>query len=103
MPARQDAFVKTAESIAPEEFGPYLVYERLGVGGMATVHRAKKRGIEGFERGVALKRMLPHLTHDAEFIGSFVHEARLASLLAHPAIAHIYDFGQINGVYYIAM
>src|SRR5438046_5363117 len=103
MPARQDRSVKTADASAPEEFGPYLVYERLGVGGMATVHRTKKRGIEGFERGVALKRMLPHLTHDAEFIGSFVHEARLASLLAHPVIAHIYDFGQIHGVYYIEM
>jgi serine/threonine protein kinase len=96
----QDSLTDSRHS---EEFGPYLVYERLGIGGMATVHRAKKRGIEGFERGVALKRMLPHLTHDAEFISSFVHEARLASLLAHPTIAHIYDFGQINGVYYIAM
>jgi serine/threonine-protein kinase len=103
MPARQDASVKTAESIAPEEFGPYIVYERLGVGGMATVHRAKKRGIAGFERGVALKRMLPHLADDAEFINSFVREAKLASLLVHPNIAQIYDFGRVGAVYYIAM
>ncbi|TMQ17470.1 MAG: serine/threonine protein kinase, partial [Deltaproteobacteria bacterium] len=96
----QDSFTDSPDS---EEFGPYLVYERLGIGGMATVHRAKKRGIAGFERGVALKRMLPHLTQDAEFIGSFVHEAKLASSLVHPNIAHIYDFGQINNVYYIAM
>jgi len=103
MPARQDRSVKTAESIAPEEFGPYIVYERLGVGGMATVHRAKKRGIAGFERGVALKRMLPHLAEDAEFINSFVREAKLASLLVHPNIAQIYDFGRVGAVYYIAM
>jgi serine/threonine protein kinase len=95
--------VKPAESTAPEEFGPYLVYERLGVGGMATVHRAKKRGIAGFERGVALKRMLPHLADDAEFIHSFVREAKLASLLIHPNIAQIYDFGRVGSVYYIAM
>ncbi len=88
---------------AVERFGPYLVYERLGIGGMATVHRAKKRGIAGFERGVALKRMLPHLSEDAEFISSFVHEAKLASLLVHPNIAQIYDFGRIDNVYYIAM
>ena len=44
-----------------EQFGPYAVFERLGVGGMATVHRAKQRGIEGIERVVALKRLLPHL------------------------------------------
>ena len=103
MPARQDGFVKTAESIAPEEFGPYIVYERLGVGGMATVHRAKKRGIAGFERGVALKRMLPHLAEDAEFINSFVREAKLASMLVHPNIAQIYDFGRVGAIYYIAM
>jgi serine/threonine protein kinase len=102
MPARQDGSVKPAES-APEEFGPYIVYERLGVGGMATVHRAKKRGIAGFERGVALKRMLPHLAEDAEFINSFVREAKLASLLVHPNIAQIYDFGRVGNVYYIAM
>jgi len=66
-----------------EQFGPYLVYERLGVGGMATVHRALERGIEGFERMVALKRLLPHLAEDASFIKSFVREAKLASLLNH--------------------
>jgi len=103
MPPRQDGSVKPAESTAPEEFGPYIVYERLGVGGMATVHRAKKRGIAGFERGVALKRMLPHLAEDAEFINSFVREAKLASLLVHPNIAQIYDFGRVGAIYYIAM
>src|SRR5499425_3325761 len=103
MSAREERIVKPAESIAPEEFGPYVVYERLGVGGMATVHRAKKRGIAGFERGVALKRMLPHLADDAEFINSFVREAKLASLLVHPNIAQIYDFGRVGNVYYIAM
>src|SRR4051794_23801269 len=102
MPAQERA-VRTAEPTAPEEFGPYLVYERLGVGGMATVHRAKKRGIAGFERGVALKRMLPHLADDAEFIHSFVREAKLASLLVHPNIAQIYDFGRVGSVYFIAM
>ncbi|TMQ08457.1 MAG: PEGA domain-containing protein, partial [Deltaproteobacteria bacterium] len=103
MSSRQDRTTKQAESTSPEEFGPYLVYERLGVGGMATVHRAKKRGIAGFERGVALKRMLPHLADDAKFIQSFVREAKLASLLVHPNIAQIYDFGRVGSVYYIAM
>ena len=86
-----------------EEFGPYVVYERLGMGGMAVVHRAKKQGIAGFERKLALKRLLPHLAEDAEFIASFVREAKVASLLVHPNIAQIYDFGRIEGVYYIAM
>ena len=102
MAARRDRTVNPDEATTPEEFGPYLVYERLGVGGMATVHRAKKRGIAGFERGLALKRMLPHLAEDAEFINSFVREAKLASLLVHPNIAQIYDFGRVGSVYYIA-
>lgn len=98
----QDNFTDPLDPEA-EEFGPYLVYERLGIGGMATVHRAKKRGIAGFQRGVALKRMLPHLSDDAEFVNSFVREAKVASLLVHPNIAQIYDFGQIDNVYFIAM
>src|SRR5262245_19937756 len=92
-----------SENSAVTEFGPYLVFERLGFGGMAMVHRAKKRGIAGFERGLALKRMLPHLSKDAQFVNSFVREAQLASLLIHPNIAQIYDFGQVDNVYFIAM
>src|SRR6476469_749285 len=73
------------------------------MGGMAMVHRAKKRGIEGFERSVALKRMLQHLAEDGNFVESFIREAKVASLLVHSNIAQIYDFGRIGGVYYIAM
>jgi len=91
------------EASQPEDFGPYKIYERLGLGGMAQVHRAKKQGIEGYERVVALKRMLSHLTEDAHFVESFVREAKVASMLVHPNIAQIYDFGRINGIYYIAM
>jgi serine/threonine protein kinase len=86
-----------------ESFGPYLIYECLGKGGMATVHRAKQTGIEGFERPVALKRMLPWLTSDAEFVKSFVREARLAALLRHTNIVQTYDLGKVDAIYYIAM
>ncbi|HET9485540.1 MAG TPA: serine/threonine-protein kinase, partial [Xanthomonadales bacterium] len=87
----------------PDTFGPYEVFEALGMGGMAMVHRAKKRGIEGFERSVALKRMLQHLAADPNFVDSFIREAKVASLLHHPNIAQVHDFGRISGVYYIAM
>ncbi|HUQ01154.1 MAG TPA: protein kinase [Kofleriaceae bacterium] len=86
-----------------EQFGPYVLYECLGRGGMATVHRAKKQGIEGFERPVALKRMLPWLSADADFVKSFVREARLAAQLRHTNIAQVYDLGKVDGAYYIAM
>jgi serine/threonine protein kinase len=92
-----------ADVAAAEQFGPYLVYERLGVGGMATVHRALERGIEGFERIVALKRLLPHLAADATFIKSFVREAKLASLLNHVNIVQIFELGRVGTQYFISM
>jgi serine/threonine protein kinase len=87
----------------PEIFGPYLVYERLGVGGMATVHRAKERGIEGFERQVALKRLLPHLAEDEQFVRAFVREAKLASMLTHTNIVQLFELGRVDHVYFISM
>ena len=92
-----------ADVAAEEQFGPYLVYERLGVGGMATVHRALERGIEGFERIVALKRLLPHLAEDASFIKSFVREAKLASMLNHVNIVQIFELGRVGTEYFISM
>src|SRR4051794_35517556 len=86
-----------------EVFGPYLVHERLGVGGMATVHRAKERGIEGFERVVALKRLLPHLAEDATFVKAFVREAKLASMLQHANIVQLFELGCVGTQYFISM
>ena len=91
------------DAAAEEQFGPYLVYERLGVGGMATVHRALEHGVEGFERIVALKRLLPHLAEDASFIKSFVREAKLASILNHVNIVQIYELGRVGTEYFISM
>ncbi|HEX5063425.1 MAG TPA: protein kinase [Kofleriaceae bacterium] len=93
----------SVDAAAEEQFGPYLVYERLGVGGMATVHRALEQGAEGFERMVALKRLLPHLAEDASFIKSFVREAKLASILNHVNIVQIYELGRVGTAYFISM
>jgi serine/threonine protein kinase len=88
---------------AGEEFGPYVVYEQLGLGGMATVHRAETQGIAGFRKPVALKRMLPSIAADAELVKSFIREARLASHLRHANVAQTYDLGKVGDVYFIAM
>jgi len=88
---------------AAEQFGPYLVYERLGMGGMATVHRAETTGIAGFRRPVALKRMLPHVAANEDLVRSFVREARLASHLRHANVAQTYDLGKVDDIYFIAM
>jgi len=87
----------------PRSFGRYTVLERLGVGGMAEVHRAKIRGAEGFEGVVALKRILPHLAEDEQFIRSFVREAKLASLLNHPNIVRIHELGVHDDTYFMSM
>ncbi len=88
---------------APEVFGPYTVYEQIGIGGMATVHRAEAQGIAGFSKQVALKRMLPNVAADASLVQSFIREARLASLLRHGNVASTYDLGKVGEIYFIAM
>ena len=84
-------------------FGPYTILDRLGVGGMATVHRARERGIEGFERTVALKRLLPHLAEDEQFVRAFVREAKLSSMLHHANIVQLHELGRVGHTYFISM
>ncbi|MDX2087339.1 MAG: serine/threonine-protein kinase [Kofleriaceae bacterium] len=86
-----------------ERFGPYQVYERLGAGGMATVDRATIDIGAGVIREVALKRLLPQLADDKVFIEDFIREGKLAAQLDHPNIVHIYELGQANRIYFIAM
>src|SRR6266545_3723519 len=70
---------------------------------MATVHRALEHGIEGFQRVVALKRLLPHLAEDAAFVKAFVREAKLASLLQHGNVVQLYELGRVGASYFISM
>ena len=86
-----------------EQFGQYALLERIAVGGMAEVWKARMRGVEGFQKTVAIKRILPHLTDSGDFVSMFVDEAKLAAQLSHPNIIHIYDLGKIGQHYYIAM
>src|SRR5215831_8092279 len=84
-------------------FGNYRLLRRLARGGMAEVFLATQKGPEGFERPIAIKRILPHLVEELEFVEMFMDEARLAARLAHPNIAHIYEFGKAADYYFIAM
>ena len=86
-----------------EMYGPFEVLERVGIGGMATVHRAIERGAGGFEREVALKRLLPHLAEDEAFLRLFVREAKLASMLQHENIVRLYELGRVGASYFISM
>jgi eukaryotic-like serine/threonine-protein kinase len=85
---------------APQEFGSYRLYDRLGVGGMASVHVAESRGLR---KRVALKRLLPHVAENHEVVRAFIQEARLVGYLRHPNIAQTYDFGKVDDTYFMAM
>jgi len=87
----------------PVRFGKYLLMDRIATGGMAELFLAKQTGLKGFEKVVAIKRILPALTQDQEFVGMFINEAKLAALLSHQHIVQIFDLGTTEGFYYIAM
>lgn len=86
-----------------ERFGNYEILRRLAAGGMAEVLLAKHTGMGGFERLVCLKRILPHLSAQEDFLKMFQDEARIAANLMHPNIAQIYDIAQEGEHTYIAM
>ena len=91
-----------------ETFGRYKLLEPLGRGGVSEVYKAKSFGVEGFEKILVIKRILPHLASNQAFIDMFVHEAKLAVRLSHANIVQVFDLGLVTDgtatpAYYIAM
>ena len=91
-----------ADGAAPQSFGRYLVYEQLGEGGMATVHRAERVGKDG-RRECALKRLLPRVAVQQDARRAFVDEGRLTRYLHHPNIVATYESGTFRETAFIAM
>src|SRR5581483_3023102 len=87
----------------PSQFGRYTLIERLAVGGMAEVFRAKIVSSHGFEKVIVIKRILPHLAADRTFVSMFIDEAKLTAQLTHPKIVQILDFGAVSGQYFTAL
>ena len=87
----------------PRLFGKYYLLKLINIGGMAEVFKAKMFGVEGFEKIVAIKRILPEVAEDAEFIKMFVDEAKIAVKLQHPNVVQIFELGKIDESYFIAM
>jgi serine/threonine-protein kinase len=83
--------------------GKYRLESLLGTGGMAEVWKARLEGPAGFERFVVVKRVLPHLARDEQFVDMFLSEARLSARLLHPNIVQVYELGQLGGEYFMAM
>jgi len=87
----------------PTQFGKYQLLDKIAVGGMAELYRAKLTGEQGFEKLIAIKKILPNLSEEENLITAFIDEAKLAALLHHENIVQIYDFGSMDGQYFIAM
>jgi serine/threonine protein kinase len=86
-----------------EKFGRYYLLDRIAVGGMAEVYRAVTHGVQGFRRTFVVKRILADKAMSPTFIRMFCDEARISALLHHPNIVQVYDFGHVDGSYFLAM
>lgn len=98
---RKKAMQKAMEGMT--RIGPYLLTRKIAQGGMAELYLADYLREDGFRKTVAVKKVLPHLADNRDFIDMFIREARLAALLQHPNVVQIADFGKIQNAYFIAM
>ena len=105
--ASLDATVVSAPSAgapkAPTRLGRYALLDRLGVGGMAEVYLAEQIGAAGFHKRVVVKRILPHLAADQQFVQMFAREAKVAARVSHPNVVQIYELAEEGGEFFIAM
>jgi eukaryotic-like serine/threonine-protein kinase len=86
-----------------DPFGRYRLVELIGKGGMAEVYLAISDGLAQFQRTFVIKRIRPDRSDSPKFVQMFCDEARISALLHHPNIVQVYDFGQIDGAYFMAM
>jgi serine/threonine-protein kinase len=86
-----------------EKFGRYFLIDRIATGGMAEVYRAITQGVEGFRRTFVVKRILADKAKSQTFIRMFIDEARICAALHHPNVVQVYDFGSVDGSYFLAM
>jgi serine/threonine-protein kinase len=86
----------------PQVFGRYLLVQRLSRGGMGEIFLAK-HGLAGFEKLAVIKKVLPHLAADAQFISRFVDEAQVAIKLQHVNVAQVFEVGRVGDEYFLAL
>ncbi len=86
-----------------EVYGKYELLERIASGGMAEVYKARLIGAAGFSKYVAIKRLHQHLAEDEDMVRMLMDEARLVSMMNHPNVCQVIDFGYESDTYYIAM
>ncbi|AFE09347.1 serine/threonine protein kinase [Corallococcus coralloides DSM 2259] len=88
---------------SPQQFGKYVLVSKLAAGGMAVTYRARMTGAMGVTKPCVIKQILPHFVDDHDFVEMFIGEARLVAGLTHGNIAQVFDFGEVDGQYFIAM
>ena len=92
-----------AQRVSEAPFGQYTLLCRLATGGMGELFVARRTAAGGFEKLVVIKRLLPHLAEDSHFVAMLLDEARVAARLSHANVCQVYDLGEVDGHYYIAM
>ena len=100
---RHTADSEQGSALVGEAFGRYRLLGLLGQGGMGRLYMAERRGVHGFVKIVALKRILPHLAGSPQLRDMFLNEARIAARLEHPNIVATYELGEVDGKYFISM
>jgi len=95
--------MSAATAAAGHAFGKYTLVAKLAIGGMAEIFLARLVGAAGFEKLVVIKRILPHLAKDQQLVQMFLAEARIAAQISHPNVCQVFELGEIDGRYFIAM
>jgi serine/threonine protein kinase len=95
--------VSSSSTSSPQQFGDYHLLEKIATGGMAEVWRARAYGLAGFEKILVIKKVLPTLAKDEEFINLFIDEAKIAVQLLHVNIVQVFELGEVNTQYYMAL
>src|SRR3954468_3177572 len=92
-----------ASSAVGTSFGKYFLMKKLASGGMGEIFLARQQGPAGFQKILVVKKILPHLTENKEFIEAFLGEARLAAQMNHRNIVQVFELGEVDGAFFIAM
>jgi serine/threonine protein kinase len=95
--------MEPATAAEERRFGKYTLVAKLATGGMAEIFLARLHGDGGFEKLVCIKRILPHLAKDPQFVSMFLDEARVAARISHPNVCQVFELGEWQRQYYIAM
>lgn len=91
------------KSIGGQRFGKYLLLHRIARGGMAEIFRAQYEAAAGVTKQVVVKKILPGYADNDRFVQMFIDEARITVRLSHGNIAQVFDFGEVDGEYFLAM